>query len=85
MAVDRRAIAAAARGTGQARGFGGVVRFFREVGSELTTVAWPSRHDIVKLTMVVLVAIGIFAVYIFSLDIVVGYLTKPLFAIAPPK
>jgi len=79
MAVERKAIPAAARGAGKARGFGSVVRFFREVGLELQKVVWPSRQDIVKLTMVVLFAIATFAIYIYILDVIVTWFTRPLF------
>jgi len=79
MAVERKAVSTTARAAGRARGFSGIARFFREVAAELQKVAWPSRQDIVKLTMVVLLAIGVFAIYIYVLDIGVGSLTKPLF------
>ena len=77
--MDRKAISAGARGPARAGKFGAVARFLREVGAELQKVAWPSRQEVVKLTLVVLVAIGAFAVYIFVLDLALGSLTNPLF------
>ena len=79
MAVDKKAIPAGARGVTRAGKFGGVARFFREVGAELQKVVWPSRQEVFKLTLVVLVAITAFAIYVFVLDVSLGSLTKPLF------
>ena len=79
MAVDKKAIPAGARGVSRAGKFGSIARFFREVGAELRKVAWPSREEVAKLTVVVLVAIVAFAIYVFVLDIAFGSLTKPLF------
>ena len=52
-------------GGGRLRGIG---RYFREVWSELRKVIWPSRQDVVKFTLVVLVAMVAVAVFIYLVD-----------------
>jgi preprotein translocase subunit SecE len=79
MAVDKKAIPAGARGVSRGGKLGSIARFFREVGAELRKVAWPDREEVVKLTLVVLIAIIAFALYVFVLDIALVSLTKPLF------
>jgi preprotein translocase subunit SecE len=74
-AVDRKALSAGARAASRGSS---VARFVREVVAELKKVAWPDRQEIVKLTAVVLIAIATFAVYIFVLDLVFGWVTRPL-------
>jgi preprotein translocase subunit SecE len=47
------------------RGFG---KFLRDVRVEMGKVTWPTRKDLLQSTLVVLVAVGIAAVYTFALD-----------------
>ncbi len=48
------------------------LRFFKEVWLELTKVKWPTREDVVQLTLVVLLTILIVGVYVAILDFAVG-------------
>ena len=46
----------------------------RELTSELKKVTWPTFKDVVKKTGVVLVVVLIFAVVVFGIDTLLGYL-----------
>lgn len=57
---------------------GGPIVFLQEVRAELTKVIWPSRQEVVKLTIIVIgvsVAIG---VYIGGLDLIFTKMTDIL-------
>jgi preprotein translocase subunit SecE len=43
--------------------------FFRDTASEMKKVTWPSRQEVVGTTMVVLVAVLIFGVYLWGCDL----------------
>ncbi|MCL4498836.1 MAG: preprotein translocase subunit SecE [Chloroflexi bacterium] len=45
-----------------------LVKFLREVRIELTKVSWPSREQVIASTLVVLVAVTFFALYIGGID-----------------
>lgn len=44
--------------------------FFKEVRTELTKVAWPTRSDVVKYTIVVLAVSALVGLYLGALDFV---------------
>ena len=46
----------------------------REMTSELKKVTWPTFKDVVKKTGVVLAVVVIFAIVIFGIDTLLGYL-----------
>ena len=54
---------------------GGPVIFLKEVKAELTRVIWPTRDEVVKLTVVVVVVSVIVGLYIGGLDLVFTKLT----------
>lgn len=45
-----------------------VTGFISEVRTELTKVTWPSRNDVVKLTLIVLLVSLILGLYVGGLD-----------------
>jgi preprotein translocase subunit SecE len=45
-----------------------VVKYLREVRSELARVTWPKRTELTRLTMIVLVISGAVALYVGALD-----------------
>ncbi len=49
-------------------------RYLREVRAELRKVVWPSRKELVTYTLVVLVTVGIAALFLGVVDIVVSEL-----------
>lgn len=55
------------------RNFGSRFGFFREVLNELKKVHWPTRHQLLVYTSVVLVAVGIFAVLTWIVDSGLSY------------
>jgi preprotein translocase subunit SecE len=44
------------------------LNFFREVRLELSKVTWPTRDEVVKLTLTVFLVSGILGVYVGGLD-----------------
>jgi len=50
------------------RGIKSAIRFLGEVKAELTKVAWPTKEEVISSTWVVVFAVGITAVWIFSAD-----------------
>ena|SRR3712207_6369026 len=50
----------------------GPVQFVREVRGELRKVAWPTRSEVIRYSIVVLVAVVALTALIFGLDFVFG-------------
>lgn len=55
----------------------------KETVSELKKVTWPTFPEVVKRTGVVLVVVIIFAIILFGLDMLFGYLFGLLKSVAP--
>jgi preprotein translocase subunit SecE len=53
--------------------------FWRDTSSEMRKVTWPGRQEVVGTTMVVLVAVMIFGVYLWACDVVFFKLIDYLF------
>ncbi|MBR3933398.1 MAG: preprotein translocase subunit SecE [Clostridia bacterium] len=45
-----------------------IVRFFKEVKSEMKKVVWPSRKQVIKNTLIVIASVVIIGVVIWALD-----------------
>ena len=52
----------------QAAGLKDYSEFLRQVRAELKKVAWPSRHELVSYTIVVLVSVVVLTSFVFGLD-----------------
>ena len=50
--------------------------FFHDVISEMKKVSWPAQQEVINTTVVVIVAVIFFAVYMFAADIVLTYFIK---------
>lgn len=57
---------------------GGPVVFLKEVKAELTKVIWPTRQDVIKLTIVVVAVSLAIGIYIGGLDLIFTKLTDIL-------
>ena len=53
--------------------------FVREVRAELKKVSWPNRAEVIRYSVIVLVALAVFTGLVFVLDIAFGDLFKNLF------
>ena len=53
--------------------------FLHEVRVEMRQVTWPTRHEVIVTTFVVIVAVAFFGVFFFGVDSTVGYLVQQLF------
>ena len=56
--------------------FGKVGNFFSESKQELAKVNWPTRHELMGSTMLVIVVTLILAVFVFVIDLVLGFLMR---------
>jgi len=62
--------------TGKGKSFESVGKFFKDVRFELSKVSWPGKPEIVASTVVVLVAVTFFAVFVGLIDLVFVNLIK---------
>ena len=46
-----------------------IVRFFKEVKSEMKKVVWPSKNQVVRSTFIVIAAVVVIGILIWVLDI----------------
>lgn len=57
-----------------------VVRFFKEVKSEMKKVVWPSKKQVINNTLIVIAAVVLIGVVIWALDMLfsfgLGFLVK---------
>lgn len=53
--------------------------FLKEVKSELLKVNWPSREEVIKLTIIVVVISTVIGLYIGGMDILLTKLTSLIF------
>ena len=56
--------------------FGKIGGFFSESRQELAKVNWPTRHELMGSTMLVIVVTLILAAYVFVIDVVLGFLMR---------
>lgn len=49
-----------------------ITRFLTEVKAEMAKVVWPSWHDLVASTIIVLILVTFFAVYLSGVDLVLS-------------
>ncbi|UDY33899.1 preprotein translocase subunit SecE [Dermatobacter hominis] len=52
------------------------LEFVREVRAELKKVSWPTRQEVIRYSMIVLVALIIFTAGVFAIDYVFGELFR---------
>ena len=55
--------------------------FLHEVRVEMRQVTWPTRHEVVVTTFVVIVAVAFFGAFFFGVDSTVGWVLNRLFTI----
>ena len=53
--------------------------FLHEVRVEMRQVTWPTQHEVVTTTFVVIVAVAFFGVFFFGVDSTVGYVLQRVF------
>ncbi len=56
----------------------GPIQFLREVRGELRKVSWPNRQEVIRYSIIVLVALVIFTAAVFGLDYVFGEFFRAL-------
>ena len=58
----------------------GPATFLREVRGELRRVAWPSRSEVASYSLVVLVVVTLFTLFVYGIDLVFGELVLRIFS-----
>ncbi len=53
--------------------------FYQEVVSELKTVSWPSKNEVWYTTIVVIITVFIFGIYLFLVDVVLTWILDNLY------
>ena len=54
--------------------------FLHEVRVEMRQVTWPTRHEVIATTFVVIVAVAFFGVFFFGVDSTVSYVLQHVFS-----
>lgn len=65
-----------ALGTGLKEGLGNVRLFLQEAWAELRRVQWPARKEVQTATAVVIVLVGIVALFLFLVDAFLSWLLQ---------
>lgn len=50
-------------------GGGGPIQFVKDVRLELKKVSWPTRSEVLSTTVVVMIAVAFFSVYLWGVDV----------------
>jgi preprotein translocase subunit SecE len=58
--------------------FGRLAQFWRDVRAEMKRVSWPSANDVKNTTIITLIAVIFFAVYLFTVDRIWTFLLTQL-------
>jgi preprotein translocase SecE subunit len=58
--------------------FGRAAQFIRDTRSEMKRVTWPSGNEVYKTTIITIIAVIFFAVYLFAIDRVWAFLIEQL-------
>ncbi|MFO7981506.1 MAG: preprotein translocase subunit SecE [Candidatus Aminicenantes bacterium] len=53
-----------------------IIPFLKEVRAEIKKVTWPSRKEIYRTTIVVIIATIFFGFYLYFMDIIFSYVIK---------
>ncbi len=54
--------------TGQQSGPGRIIHYLRDVRAEMKRVSWPTANEVKNTTIITLVAVIFFAIYLFAVD-----------------
>lgn len=54
----------------------GVVKFFKEVRSEVSKVKWPSKKDMVKYSVATIMFVVFFALFFYAIDAIIALLKE---------
>jgi preprotein translocase subunit SecE len=56
----------------------GIIRFLRETYDELRKVVWPTAPELYRYTLVVVVTVGVIALFIAGVDLALGQISTHL-------
>lgn len=69
----------ATKGANKADEKGGLSKYFRGVKSEFKKVVWPSFDTVIKYSIIVIVAVILFALLFTVYDKIIMFLFKPIY------
>ncbi len=55
-------------------------KFLHDVRVEMRQVTWPTQHEVVTTTFVVIVAVAFFGLYFFGVDTTLNYVLERVFS-----
>lgn len=54
----------------------GIIKFFKEVRSEVSKVKWPSKKDMVKYSLATIIFVIFFALFFYGIDAIIALLKE---------
>ncbi|HET9546410.1 MAG TPA: preprotein translocase subunit SecE [Desertimonas sp.] len=79
-AVDEKgAPTRVARSSGPKQDRVGPTQYLREVRDEMRKVAWPSREEVIRYSIIVVITVLVYMALVGGLDYVFGYLSRWLY------
>jgi preprotein translocase subunit SecE len=51
-------------------------QFWREVAQEMKRVSWPNRQEVINTTIITIIVVFFFALFLFTSDIALSYLIQ---------
>lgn len=57
------------------------IQFFRQVKQEVKKVTWPTRKEVVRTSIMVIVLVAIAAIFFFFVDQIFGWVVKLIFGL----
>lgn len=57
------------------------IQFFRQVKQEVKKVTWPTRKEVVRTSIMVIVLVAIAATFFFFVDQILGWVVKLIFGL----
>ena len=57
------------------------IQFFRQVKQEIKKVTWPTRKEVVRTSIMVIVLVAIAATFFFFVDQIFGWVVKLIFGL----
>lgn len=57
------------------------IQFFRQVKQEVKKVTWPTRQEVTRSTIMVIILVAIAATFFFFVDQILGWIVRTIFTV----
>lgn len=54
------------------------IQFFRQVKQEVKKVTWPTRQEVMKISVMVIILVAIATLFFFFVDQILGWIVKTI-------